>query len=65
MGELRNEDVIAMMRAAKLWSMTRSELESEIERIESGSLSDLYLSRCTVEACRALLSARVFGQPIK
>jgi len=65
MSDLRNEDVIGMMRASKLWGMTRHELEAEIERIESGSLSDLYLSRCTVEACRALLSARVFGQPIK
>jgi hypothetical protein len=58
-------DILAMMKAANLWSMTRSELEAEIERIESGSLPDLYLSRCTVEACRALLDSRVFGQPIK
>lgn len=65
MKDLRNEDVIGMMKSAKLFSMTREELESEIERIESGPLSDLYLSRCTVEGCRALLNSRVFGQLIK
>jgi hypothetical protein len=63
--ELRNEDIISMMRTPGLASMSRKELIAEIERVESGELSGLYLSRCHVAACKALLESRVFGQPIR
>lgn len=63
MNDLRNEDIFGMMRQYS--HLSRRELEAEIDRIESGELRHLYLSRCAVAACRAMLEWRVFGQPVK